>query len=125
MDKNLKTVKKDSVDAGVPVFDASKLSLLIDGKPVNSNKFGFIDDGNTFIVDLFIGDEESVKRVINGKEFRIAYQYPKDYLGIYGVYDNSKSKLINKLVFDGSNAVMSIGFPIVGNLARVFFDGKA
>ena len=71
----------DKLDVNVPVFDASKLTLLIDDKPVNVKRFGIYDDSK-FTVDLFIGDEDSVKRVLNGKIFMIVYQYPKDYLAI-------------------------------------------
>ena len=51
---------KEHIDIDFPIFDVSKLTLLIDGKPVNTIRFG-IDDDSKFIVDLFIGDEYSVK----------------------------------------------------------------
>ena len=113
---------KEHIDIDFPIFDVSKLTLLIDGKPVNTIRFG-IDDDSKFIVDLFIGDEYSVKRVLNGKKFRIVYQYPKDYLAIYGKYDNDNPYLADKLIYNG--AAISIKFPMIGNESWEMVSGKA
>ena len=115
----------DKLDVNVPVFDASKLTLLIDEKPVNAIRFG-IDDDSKFIVDLFIGDEKLIKQVLNGEVFMIVYQYPKDYLAIHGKYDNSKSNLADKIIYNGSDmSAISIKFPIIGKKSWGIFSGKA
>lgn len=115
----------DKLDVNIPVFDASKLNLLIDDKPVNVKRFG-IDADRNFIVDLFIGDEDSVKRVLNGKKFMIVYQYPKDYLTIDGKYDSGNPIHANGIVYDSSDmSTVSIKFPIIGNRSWGIFSGKA
>ena len=116
---------KERINIDHPIFDAYNLTLLIDGKPVNTIKFGISDDSK-FIIDLFIGDEDSVKRVINGKKFRIVYQYPKDFLAIDGKYDSSNPIHANGIVYDSSDiSTVSIKFPIIGNRSWGIFSGKA
>ena len=116
---------KEHIGIDFPIFDASKLTLFIDGKPVNTIRFG-IDADRKFVVDLFIGDEESVKCVLNGKAFRIAYQYPKDYLAIYGKYDSSNPIHANGVVYDSSDiSTISIKFPMIGNESWEMVSGKA
>lgn len=115
----------DKLDVNVSVFDASKLTLLIDDEPVNAIRFGIDTDGK-FIIDLFIGDEGSLKRIFSGKEFMIVYQYPKDYLAINGKYDYENPYLADKLIYNGSDmSAISIKFPIIGNWSWGIFPGKA
>ena len=123
--KRRKQVMSDKLDVNVSVFDASKLTLLIDDEPVNAIRFGIDTDGK-FIIDLFIGDEGSLKRIFSGKEFMIVYQYPKDYLAINGKYDYENPYLADKLIYNGSDmSAISIKFPIIGNWSWGIFPGKA